>query len=36
VDIEPEFVTADELTGHAVARPARTPAASRKEGTTGQ
>jgi Peptidase family M49 len=31
VDIEPQFVTADELSGRA--RPAETPAASRKEST---
>jgi hypothetical protein len=38
VDIEPQFVTADELAGRAPAapRPAQTPAASRKVSTTRQ
>jgi peptidase M49-like protein len=38
VDIEPQFVTADELSGRAppVARPGQTPAASRNESTTRQ
>jgi len=38
VDIEPQFVTADELSGRAPAapRPAQTPAASRKVSTTRQ
>jgi hypothetical protein len=37
VDIEPQFVTADELSGRApAARAPQTPAASRNESTTGQ
>jgi hypothetical protein len=36
VDIEPQFVTADELSGRAPARPAQTPASSRKASTTPQ
>ena len=36
VDIEPRFVTADELTGRAGARAAQTPAAPRKDSTTRQ
>ena len=37
VDIEPQFVTADQLSGRApAARPRQTPAASRNESTTGQ
>jgi hypothetical protein len=38
VDIEPQFVTADELSGRAppVARPRQAPAASRNESTTRQ
>jgi hypothetical protein len=36
VDIEPRFVTADELSGRTAPRPSQTPAASRKPSTTGQ